>query len=137
MDTLTKATTHKVTPTPEGFSVLSGTSGSKYLVVPLSLGGAHCNCPHGRHSSVLATRCTHVRAVEAYAAAVPLPADPFRGFRLPEPAKGATACWLCKGKGQVEVSACSHGSRRAKDPACTEACVRTEACPNCWGRGAE
>lgn len=130
MDTMTKAASHSVTPTPAGFAVLSGTSGASYLVVPLSTGGAACNCAHGRHSSAIAARCSHVRAVESFAAKVTVPADPFRGFRDPAPAK--PACWLCDGTGVVETVVCAHGTRSRRDE-CSAACVRAEKCSNCYG----
>lgn len=88
--TADKAATHKVTPSPKGFKVISGTSGKTYLVVPLGTGGAACNCPCGRHSGRIAVACSHVKAVEAFAADAldagrpeALQPDPFWGFREP------------------------------------------------------
>lgn len=133
--TTTKAATHSVTPSPAGFVVVSGTSGASYLVVPLQTGGAACNCAHGRHSSAIAARCSHVKAVEAFAAKVTPPADPFRGFRDPEPAK--PACWLCGGSGTVETAICAHDARRNDREECTAACMRVETCAACQGRGRE
>jgi hypothetical protein len=72
MDTMSKAATHKVTATPAGFEVVSGSSGSKYLVVPLSTGGATCNCAYAKHHSAIASTCSHVKAVEAFAATAPV-----------------------------------------------------------------
>lgn len=73
MATTIKAATHTVTPSPAGFDVISGTSGRRYLVKPLSMGGAACNCAFGRHSVSIASRCSHVKAVEAFAAVVLAP----------------------------------------------------------------
>jgi hypothetical protein len=135
MDTMTKAATHTVTPTPEGFSVLSGTSGATYLVAPLSTGGAACSCAHGTKGGRIAARCSHVRAVEAFAARV-LPTDPFDGFRDAVGKNGARKCTFCDGSGSVSVAACSHGARRG-DPACSDACLKPQTCAGCFGSGVE
>jgi hypothetical protein len=125
MDTTSKAASHSVTPSPEGFVVVSGTSGKSYLVAPLATGGAHCNCAHGRHSSAIASRCSHVAAVEAFAARV-----------LAEQAEAdkpqAVRCWLCDGTGRVEVRQDyldPRSNRWIEKPS------RFEPCLNCGGIG--
>jgi len=66
-----KASTHRILEVrPEGFVVISGTSGNAYLVMPLGSGGALCTCEHGRKMFPEPSRCSHVRAVEAHAAEV-------------------------------------------------------------------
>jgi len=131
MKTTAKAASHTVTPSPAGFVVVSGTSGASYLVVPLSLGGAACNCAHGRHSSAIASRCSHVRAVEAFAARLALPADPFQGFRDEPAAKPMVRCWLCDGKGETE----QHDDYQDRSGRWVSRPVRVETCINCGGKG--
>jgi hypothetical protein len=128
--TAAKATSHRVTPTPAGFVVVSGTSGASYLVAPLATGGAACNCAHGRHVSALASRCSHVLAVEAFAATVALPADPFEGFRD----KAAKRCPDCSEErpGYVLVYVCNCLDSRNCGP---EKCARWEVCAGCFGTG--
>jgi len=125
MTTTAKAASHSVTPSPEGFVVVSGASGASYLVSPLSTGGAACNCAFGRHSSRIAVRCSHVLAAEAFAARVLAEAKAER----PE---GAVTCWLCSGSGEIELGGDyqdPRSSRWIKRP------VRVETCLNCRGRG--
>jgi len=123
-----KADSHRIVDTrPEGFVVLSGTSGLTYLVVPLGMGGAICTCEHGRASGALAVRCSHVRAVEAWV--VKTNAD--------KRAKAAgdserEKCWMCDGSGEVAVQPV-YESRRTRAVVAEK--PRTERCLNCGGLG--
>ncbi len=52
----------------------------------------------------------------------------------PAPRPGKRKCPDCDGDGWMDVKACAHGARRG-DPDCTDACVRRQPCPGCWGAG--
>jgi hypothetical protein len=123
-----KAASHRIVDTrPEGFVVLSGTSGRTYLVVPLGMGGATCTCEHGRASGALAVRCSHVRAVEAWV--VKTNAD--------KRAKAAgdserEKCWMCDGSGEVTFQPV-YESRRTREVVTEK--PRTERCLHCGGLG--
>lgn len=137
MDTATKATTHTVTASPDGFVVVSGTSGRSYLVVPLTTGGAACNCEHARKVSRIAVRCSHVQAVEAFAANwfPGTEGTHFAGKPLADVPK-RKPCEMCDGAGEMRVFGyCSHGLRRGYDQPCTDACSRLERCAFCGGSG--
>jgi hypothetical protein len=123
-----KADSHRVVDTrSEGFVVLSGTSGRTYLIVPLSTGGATCTCEHGRASSALAVRCSHVRAVEAW---VKKTNAEKRAKAASDPAM--TQCWSCDGSGEVTIQPV-YESRRTRAVVAEK--PRTERCLNCGGLG--
>ena len=68
--------THAVTPNPEGwFDIVSAHSGNHYRVIPTAMGsaaagGAACTCEWFFRSGGLKGACSHVKAVQAYAAEV-------------------------------------------------------------------
>jgi hypothetical protein len=68
-----KAAGHTVIPTAAGFEVVSGTSGSKYLVAPLYSGGAACTCAYAKRQTRIAVECSHVLAVVAFAGKITPP----------------------------------------------------------------
>ena len=125
---MSKAASHRVTPSEQGFVVVSGSSGASYLVAPLAMGGARCTCKAARESSAIASTCSHVEAVNAFV--VRLNAE-----RREAAAKDAAMvrCWLCDGAGRVEIqpmyqSLGSSGRTVAYRPS-------VERCLNCGGLG--
>jgi len=123
-----KAASHRIVDTrPEGFVVLSGTSGRTYLVVPLGMGGATCTCEHGRASAALAVRCSHVRAVEAWV--VKTNADK-RAKVASDP--NMVLCYSCDGSGEVTFQPV-YESRRTREVVAEK--PRTERCLHCNGLG--
>ena len=51
-------------------------------------------------------------------------------------ASGRPICPDCDGTGVLRVGGnCTHGLRRGDEKPCTDACVRAEACPACFGTG--
>lgn len=123
-----KATSHRVVDTrPEGFVVLSGTSGRTYLIVPLGKGGATCTCEHGRASSALAVRCSHVRAVEMW---VKKQNAEKRAKAASDPAM--VQCWSCDGSGEVTIQPV-YESRRTRAVVAEK--PQMQRCLHCGGLG--
>lgn len=123
-----KSELHKVEPTPEGFAVVSGASGRRYLVAPLVGGGAACSCDFGHRQPGLRVACSHVRAVEAFVL-------DFNTQRREAAAKdpAMVQCWLCEGSGEVEVRPVYQSLASTKQVSVYQ--PRMERCLHCNGLG--